>query len=200
MQITVRNDHRAEVLLSAGEMEHYGITYEEMDYSDAETRRMLWSLISDIKKLSGLSLSLAGRLLIEVMKEKSGNVRICFTELESKLSDPASFKQLVKSEAMPVVAEFTDIENIISLSFSAEKCIPNALYEKNGKYRVICFCDEKDKEWLEAVLSEFGHLTQNSRLETALCQEGWHCIIGENALGFLRQVFSENPQQLFCRP
>lgn len=192
MQITVRNDYRAEVLLSAGEMEHYGITYEEMDYSDAETRRMLWALVSDIKRLSGFTVTLSGRLLIEVIKEKSGSIRICFSQLDDKSSDPSSLKQLIKNEAQPVIAEFTDIENAIAFSFSAEGNRHDGLYEKDGRYRVMLFPDDENKEKTELLACEFGIISENPRLEKALCLEKWNCIIKENALGTLRRVFSES--------
>ena len=70
MNFLIRNEYRAEIILSSTELESYGITYEEIDYGNIETRRLLWTLKSEVQKRFGYTLPLSGRLLIEVIKEQ----------------------------------------------------------------------------------------------------------------------------------
>lgn len=189
MNITVRNEYRVEVLLSAEEMKIYGITYEEMDYSNTETRRVLWSLANDIKKLSGVTITLSGKLLIEVMKENPDSIRICFTMLSEKEDDPISIKQLVKCESLPVIAEFNNIEDVISAAEAVEANAESMLFESNGKYRLMLYAGTSEKGKLAAVTAEFGKVLENSRTEEARCREMWNCIISENALQVIIRTF-----------
>ncbi len=189
MNITVRNEYRVEALLSAEEMKIYGITYEEMDYGNTETRRVLWSLINDIKKLSGVAITLSGKLLIEVIKENSGNIRICFTMLPDREDDPKSVKQLVKCETLPVIAEFNNIEDVITVAGAVEINADSMLYECNGKYRMMFYAGLTEKGKLAAVTAEFGNILENSRTEEARCRELWNCVISENALQVIKRAF-----------
>lgn len=188
MNVTVRNEYRTEVLLSDAELEAYGVTYEELDYSDPETRRVLWTIAADIRRLSGTDFTLSGRLLIEVFKESPGITKICFTRLE-KEKDSKSIKQLVKSECVPLAVRFSDIEDVISFCLSVRICEESILFENDGIYILILYSSDV---LLAGTASEYGSLCEHSRRTFAECSEMWHCIISRNAADTIRKAFSEN--------
>ncbi len=199
MNITVRNEYRVEVLLSASELDAYGVTYDELDYSRAETRRVLWAIANEIRRLSGTDFTLSGKLLIEVFKENSGSTRICFTHLE-KENDPKSIKQLIKCEAAPVAVSFCDIENVIGFCSAVKNQGESLLFEENGTYILILFLPCAYDAVITAAVSEYGSLCENSRIVLARCEEMKNCIIPHNAVETIRKAFSESQQQPFCHP
>lgn len=191
MNVLIRNDYRIEAELTATELDEYGITYEEIDYANIETRRVLWALLDKIRNTYGISLSLSGKLLIEVIKESDEKIRICFSVLPPHGCDGKSVKQLVKSENRPVIAEFSELEDVLSLVTHISGDIPSVLYEKNGKYRLMLYTQPEEKNRITGKVCEFSLICENIALEKARCEEMWHCIIPGFAVKRLKTAFSE---------
>ncbi len=192
MNIFVRNEFRTEVLMSDGELESYGITYEELDYKNAETRCVLWKLLDAVKKKTGRSIGLSGKMLIEAIKEKKDTVRICFTSLSPHEEDHGSIKQLVKSEILPLSADFTDFEHMLFSSSLLRDVSESMLFENNGSYRLIVYQDTESKSRNLNILSEFGDVKEDGRYLLAESSEKHRCIISAGAVDVLRAAFSES--------
>lgn len=191
MNVTVRNEYRVEAVLTSDELKEYGITYEEIDYKNIETRRVLWTVLDKIRQRYGVNVSLAGKLLIEVIRESGNSVRLCFSSLPPHGSDEKSVKQLVKTENLPLLAEFVCFEDVLSALMSTEEMETEAsvLYEKDGKYRMLFYCNADIKAVLYAILCEFSYVADASVAERARCEEHWNCIIPENAVKRLMTAF-----------
>ncbi|MBE6790294.1 MAG: adaptor protein MecA [Clostridia bacterium] len=189
MNIIFRNEYRVEAEITDEELDSFGVTYEELDYGNIETRRVLRNIAEKIRMLSGAEINFSGRLLIEVIKERSDLFRICFSRLSNKNGDDKSVKQLVKSENEPVVAEFSDIEDVLLSLPLFERDTLSSLYEKNGKYRLIAYLPGEKKERLLLRISEFSEVMPEGLTEKARCEELWSCIIEGSALSKLNEVF-----------
>ena len=188
MNIFVKNEYRVEVELSAEELVSYGITYEEIDYRNIETRKLLWSLTEEIRISCGINIKLSGRLLIEVLREKESSVRICFSSLSASLDD-ASVRQLIKTENTPVIAQFSDFEEMLQAAAELDKDLESRLYESNGKYRLVLCADEEMREAVSFCICEFGEILENSTAEAARSEEMWSLILAPNAVKILTEVF-----------
>ena len=198
MIVTVQNKYRVEAELTESELIAYGITYEEMDYKNAETRRVLWTIYDEIKKLGDVSISFSGRLLIEVIKDLPDKYRICFTALDAKDTDRASLKQMIKSEEPPVVAEFSCFEDLLD-AVRAIRCeYSGSLYEKNGVYRLICNVPSLHKEKTKNILGEFSVIVKNPIKAQSQCNEFWNCITENDAIKRVNGCFLRNQQPLSC--
>ncbi len=189
MIITVRNDYRIEAELTENELTEYGITYDELDYGNIETRRVLWHMLDDIRKKSGAGLDFSGKLLIEVMKESSEKFLFCFTCL-SHGKDSESVKQLVKSENPPVCAQFSDFEDVLKAVAYMDSEKVSSLYEKNGSYRLTAELNIREKQYFSRISNEFGECLSDTLRNKAECTEHWSCLIEDNALKVLSEVFS----------
>lgn len=189
MKVVILNDYRVEALLSDKELDGYGISYEEIDYKNIETRRFLWSVAGDISEQFGISVPLSGRLLIEVIKDADGVFRICFSSLGSPLCDEKSVKQLVKAQSLPFIAEFSDIEYVLKILPMLKFSQSGSLFERNGKYRLLFEVTAAEREEIFDAVCEFSESTDCSRLEAASCRESWNCIIPENAVKKLSEYF-----------
>lgn len=189
MNFLIKNEYRTEIVLSSRELGEYGITYEEIDYGNIETRRLLWALQGDIQKKYGYTIPLSGRVLIEVIKEREDRVRICFSSLSGKSGDENSLKQLVKSSTCPVIAEFSDLEDMLSASSLLDPGIKSSLFEKNGKYRIIFSPLPEEREELIFCLCEFSDISEGSPDEAARCGESWNLLAVNNAVCRLHGLF-----------
>lgn len=189
MNFLIKNEYRTEIILSSRELGDYGITYEEIDYGNIETRRLLWALQGEVQKRYGYTIPLSGRVLIEVIKERDDRVRICFSSLFEKSEDEGSLKQLVKNNACPVIAEFSDLEDMLSASSLLNPGIKSSLYEKNGKYRILFSPLQEEKEVLIFCLCEFSEIFESSPTEAARCSEAWNLLAVNNAVCRLHGLF-----------
>ena len=79
MKIKGINDSRIVVALSDEDMRELDITYDEMDYQNIETRRVIWTVLDKAQQSLGKPISTDGRLLIEVNPTESGGCTMCFT-------------------------------------------------------------------------------------------------------------------------
>ncbi len=189
MNLLVRNEYRTEIILSSPELESYGITYEEIDYGNIETRRFLWALQREVQKIYGYRINLSGKMLIEVIRDSEDVIRICFSLLSPKQADDNSVKQLVKSCTNPLIAEFSDFEEMLEAVSIIGFDIKSSLFEKNGKYRISFFADEATQSILTFTLCEFAEIFENSPKEAALCNETWNIISADNAVNCLQELF-----------
>ncbi len=189
MKVVFPNDFRAEAWLSSSELDGYGISYEEIDYGNIETRRFLWSVAGDMSSISGVRVPLSGKLLIEVIKDGSDLYKICFSSLGAPFCDNKSVKQLVKSEKEQIVAEFADFEHIIKCLAGLKKIEETALFENNGRYRMIFNGLASDMQDVLDAVCEFSDILPLSGAQLAQCKEKWSCIIPDNAVKKLSEYF-----------
>lgn len=189
MNIIQKNDYRAEIVLTDSELDELDITYDELDYGNVETRRVLWTLLDRIRKNCGTELDLSGKLLIEASREPDGNCRISFTSLPPRNADAPSVRQLIKTSARPVCAEFGNIDDTVNAAVHSCFEGKSALYEKNGAYRLLFFCPSELRRSLCAAVGEYGELLCNADGQTqADCEEGWRLIEAESAAEILKRL------------
>lgn len=189
MNIIIKNDYRAEILLTDAELREMDITYEELDYGNVETRRVLWTLLDEVRKRYGTDIDLSGKLLIEVCKEPNDKYRICFTSLPSRTSDTPSVKQLVKTCTEPIALECTDIDTTVEAAAKTRFNGKSSLYTYSGAYRLLIYAPAEMKPSLYAVLGEYGTILNNINGSiTAECEEYWKLIEEEHAIAKLRTL------------
>ena len=66
MKIESNGEEKITVTLSNIDMADLDITYDEMDYSNIETRRVIWTILDKAQKTLGKAVDTDGKLLIEV--------------------------------------------------------------------------------------------------------------------------------------
>ena len=102
MKIESNGEERITVTLSQTDMSDLDITYDEMDYSNIEPRRVIWTILDKARKTLGKSVDPDGKLLIEVAPSEDGGCILHFTN--SPFSDCKNKKRLImKKEAEPIL-------------------------------------------------------------------------------------------------
>ena len=182
MQINSPAENRIIVELSAQDMQELDITYEEMDYSTIETRRVIWTVLDAAGKALGREFDPSGKMIIEAMPHSTGGCTLCFTLPDG--FHVKSKKPLLKKQPSSIICDFDSLDNLYkaaecfnSLSVSAE----SSLYEDSGVYRLIVY---SPFEMLSLIkyFSEFGKCKKGSALEEEFTREHWHLLAACNAL------------------
>lgn len=188
MRIVPVNEYRVEVTLSPEELDGYDITYEQLDYADPDTRRVLWTLLSEVRRSSGVDLDLSGKLLIEATRETDGCCRVSFTSLPPRDGQNGSVKQLVKTETPPVVLECANLDDAALAAAACRTDAPSALYTLRGRYRLVFRVPSAERSAVALRVCEFGELPPHPARLAAECGEYWQCVSEDNAAAILRRL------------
>jgi len=184
MRIEAHDDYRIAVELSDEDMDELEITYEDLDYSNIETRRVLWTILDEARQALGKEINLSEKMLIEAVPSGKGGCTIYFTVLQ-KPSEKNIQKLLVKKEVAPVICEFSDVNALIDLSIILIDKISGAkseLYIKDNTYRLLLFPETAYKKRIEAVASEFCDVKESNHDTVSLTREHWKKLSGPYAV------------------
>ena len=190
MNITVCNEYRLEVKLSEKELKAYDITYEDFDYSNIETRRVLWTILDEAKNKCGADINMSGKLLIEVCLLAENGVSISFTSLPPRGSNTPSVKQLIKTGDCALIFETDELDKCVDAAVAGGFSGRSALFEKNGTYRLVFYADPQVDRGLCSRICRFGELhSKRTRMLLASTDELWNKIEGESAVEKLLLLF-----------
>ena len=177
MKIELLADDAIIVELSADDMKNLNITYEEMDYSKIETKRVIWTILSRAGRTLGREINTSGRLLVEAMRRESGGC-VLFFSVEHEKSTARTKRYLVKKSDYIAC----DFDNVTALMKCAERIrfsgfsVESRLYKNKNKYRLLLRTQTAGAGMLKPCLSEFGKLSGEGALLNAHTVEHWQCI------------------------
>lgn len=168
MDIRAISSTRFAVGLSADDMQDLDITYDEMDYSNIETRRVIWVILDAVRQTLGRDIDPSGNLMIEAAPDNSGGCLLTFT-----VPDPLRSSRPPETVVMKLpekrVYEFESADDLLDF-FSAEGLAPSELsiYRLGEKYRaVLSECE------LPVSPEEFGEYIGSDELTLAVTSERW---------------------------
>ncbi|MBQ7956519.1 MAG: adaptor protein MecA [Clostridia bacterium] len=168
MKINSPNKAKIIVELTRDDMLELDITYEDMDYSNIETRRVIWTLLDKARLELGRDIDPSGKLTIETIPLEKGGCVIFFTVNDKSLN-------LIKTiPAKEEVFEFDSIDNVIDLLSSLKDySFSGDLYSDNrGNFRLITPFDERLHTRIK--ISEYSHPCREGKLAAEITKEHWH--------------------------
>ena len=89
MKIQAPAENRITIELSARDMDALNITYEQMDYSNIETRRVVWTLLDRAGHELKRDIDPSGRMIIEAVPAGRGGCVLKFTLCSDGSRPPA---------------------------------------------------------------------------------------------------------------
>ncbi len=170
MKIQANGDEKISVILTKNDLTELNITYDELDYSNIETRRVIWTILDEAKKVLGKSVNIDNRLLIQVSPSDDGGCFLEFTQLPEP-SDSKRKRLIMKKDAEPVLFcafdenAFLDCFDFIKTEDKAIKDYSFHLY--NGEYFAIIHPRIATTEKLLFSLCEFGEASVSPKSEIA---------------------------------
>lgn len=183
MKINSPAEDRIIVDLTKQDMLELDITYEDMDYSTIETRRVIWTLLDEAGKALGRELDPTRRMIIEATPKSEGGCVLSFTILDARRRALPQ-KQLLKKQCETLICEFDSLDTLYSAAESYKGSADSSLYENSGKYRLILsnLCDARD---IRQHFSEFGKIFAADRIACDYTKEHWRELAAENAISAL---------------
>ena len=110
------------------------ITYDEINYSNIETRRVIWTILDKARTVLGKDIDPSKQMIIETLPLKNGGCMIFFTVNNCTLTESAKNKS-------QYVYEFENINNLIDFyKYFKKSEVQNVgydLYSNNDKFRII---------------------------------------------------------------
>ena len=186
MKINSPAENKIIVDLNEQDMLELDITYEEMDYSTIETRRVIWTVLDAAGKVLGRTLDPSRRMIIEAVPRSEGGCTLLFTILENN-KNGLKQKSTLKKQVESLICEFSDLDSLFLAVDGLENsdfCTESSLYESNGNYRLIII-SPFDTARLRHYFSEFCKVSVCDRLVYEFTKEHWQTIAAGNALSVL---------------
>ncbi len=189
MNINSPAEDKIIVDLTKQDMLELDITYEAMDYSTIETRRVIWTVLGEAGKYLGRELDPSRRMIIEASPKSEGGCTLTFTILDGRKKS-VSQKHTLKKQSESVVCDFENLDDLFRAAEEIRRsgeAPQSSLFELDRAYRLILSCSS---EALNGVLSEFCKIRNCSRLINDFTNEHWHLLAEKNAVDSLlnRQV------------
>lgn len=167
MKIEANGNEQIKVALSEADMNALDITYEEMDYANIETRRVIWTILDEARQSLGKPIDTDGKLLIEVAPANDGGCVLCFTAMPD--GTKAQKRMIMKKDAEPLLFRAADGDSFLDalglLKKSGDRLKSYNAYSFGGKYFLILFPELTCSPYWTYLLSEYGEVCVRPREE-----------------------------------
>ena len=173
MKIEADGEEKIAVTLTERDMQDFDITYDEMDYSNIETRRVIWTILDEAKRVLGKPINIDNRLLIQVSPGEDGGCIMHFSQLNDSHTHQKK-RLIMKKDAEPVVFcafdcnAFIDALRLIELSPSGAS---SEFFTSGKEYYAIIHPTTGQTERLLTQLCEFGEVSVACKRELARIYE-----------------------------
>ncbi len=176
MKIESNGEEKISVTLSSVDMNDLEITYDEMDYANIETRRVIWTILDEAKKVLGKPIDLDNRLLIQVSPKDDGGCILQFTRLP-ETTDNKKKRFILKKDAEPLLFYAFNINafiDAVSLIKKSESTIKNfAIYKYNSEHYIIIQPKISFSEKTIFSFCELGYISSFLKKEISrICEYG----------------------------
>ncbi len=157
MELLIISDSKIKISLSKNDLDSYKISCDSIDYDTTETRRVVWSLLDDVKKQSGFDAA-KSRIFVQIYPSRDGGCELYVSKLGKQL--PSAFDKAVSPPLLPSVGckkecyIFDGVNGLIAVC--------KELYTKGYNGRSDAYSDDIGQYFLCAegegfdFMSEFG--------------------------------------------
>lgn len=160
--------------LSKEDMTELDITYEEMDYSNIETRRVIWTVLERLRKYSGRDIDPSCNLLIEAVAGADGGCVLCFTVNDTKRSPLRAEKPVLTKNTSGAVFEFESIDSLLDMikSVGRENLSPDSIvFKSSSRYRIML--ERAPGSVCRRKIEEYGRFIGQNPVINAHTAEHW---------------------------
>ena len=150
--------NRIKVTVSEHEQKKYGISYETMDHTDQNTRKLCEEIIKRADREMGFSPD-DGKILVEARKRSDGNVTLYLSKVPAEINDIRTFEGTAVLRDCDAV-----LDAVFLLSRFSSFPITCKLYYYAGEYYISfrISAKRKDADTLWFSLLEYGEKTSKS--------------------------------------
>lgn len=191
MKINSPAEDKIIVDLTKQDMIELDITYEAMDYSTIETRRVIWTVLGEAGKFLGRELDPSRRMIIEASPKSEGGCTLTFTILDCRKKS-VSQKHTLKKQSECLVCDFENLDDLFKAAEEIRRsgeAPQSSLFELDKTYRLIL---SRSSESLSGILSEFCKTGSCNKMLIDFTNEHWRLLASNNAVESLLNSRIEN--------
>lgn len=186
LKIELLDDKTVKVVLSNSDMMNFNLTYDEMDYKNPETKRVILTLVERIKKEVQIDIS-SGKLFIEAFPYADGGCILYVNLIDINNKSRPNAKRYKASFDTPIIYSFNDIDALGHMSKRmlqrySHIILKNSLYHYKEKYFLFIYTYFKMDEQLSYILNEYGRYYGKGAISSAIIKEHAKEILANEAL------------------
>lgn len=171
----------------------FDLTYDQMDYNDRATRRVILDIIQRVKTKTSLNME-SNKLFIEAFPYSDGGCIMYVNIIDSEEATLTKKKEKVSFDT-PLVFEFNDIDALTVISKRLMQkhshLITNtSLYLYEGKYRLLIYTYCRMESKLIGALHEYGTYIGKGAVLSAVVHEHAKLIAQDHAIETIVQYLS----------
>lgn len=168
MDIQPISNNKFIVGLSNDDMVELNITYDEMDYSNIETRRVIWTILDNVRRDTGRDVDPSGNLMIEVAPDPSGGCLMMFTVANDSGKHSETVVAKINSTRF---FEFKNSDDLLDFLKRFENVSEMRLFSCESRYRIELAPDTSNT--FEHILREYASFVGKDAMTAALTYEHW---------------------------
>lgn len=170
------------IVLSKSDMQQMSIEFEQMDYSQPATKRMIMQLLQQARDETNLDFT-KGKLLIEAFPTPDGGCVLYLNLIQRSYSTNKNNRGF----NTPLIFK---IQNLDQLCIVSKKLYQNyhhlilksTLYSENNQYILMVYSYYKLDDKLIAIINEHGSLVGKGEIKSRLIEEHTHLIVKNKAI------------------
>lgn len=184
MKIEVHDDSRIAIELTKDDMSELDITYEDLDYSNIETRRVLWTVLDEASNTIGCDINLSERMLIEAVPSSTGGCIIYFTVLPKHHNNGSA--KIIKRDESAIICDIPNVDDLFAACQMLKKkgyTQKSELFLKDKRYRLVLFPSLEEEQVFESSLCEYGDVLRRHKSQTlSHMREHWQQLATPDAV------------------
>lgn len=185
MKIEKIDEKTIRILLSAKDMEEYHITYEQMDYNDAATKRAILNIVQQIRQKSNIGIE-TGKLFVEAFPNEDGGCILYVNVIDPVTEEKFPCRERSSFDT-PLVFEFDSIDFLTAACsrlwvHDSHLIIKTSLYLYEKKYRLLLYTYCRMEQKIIRLLQEYGHYLGKGAVLSAFVKEHAKPILTDRAV------------------
>ncbi|MBE6596431.1 MAG: adaptor protein MecA [Ruminococcaceae bacterium] len=203
MDFTLINENKIKICLSEGDLGEFELIADELDYSDTETKRMFWDVLSRAKKATGFNTN-GHRVLVQLYPSKDGGCEMFVTRI-TPISEDYAAEIKGEEEKNEKKRKDSSRKKYTVFSFAAFRDLSSAcrsLLRVGYKGHSIAYIDESKRWYLllsnldfsgytpmdeYSFLLEFGNIENTESCKSYLSEHATELCFGD-AVGKLSLI------------
>lgn len=169
MNIQPIGNNKFIVTLSRKDLTDLDITYDTMDYSDIETRRVIWTILDRVRSRTGRDIDPSGNLIIEAAPDNYGGCVLMFTVPASR----SDIGTIISKTNPTQIFEFENVNDLLDV-LTAVGINDGKIFTDGKKFRIE-FPTHKTT-LCRRVIEEFGKFVGCDSITAAKTHEHWQEI------------------------
>lgn len=178
---------KIKVLLSHEDMRVLGVTYEELDYEQEDTKVAINDILDHVRSIWGFE-SLGYKLFVEVFKSDDGGCIFYFTRVKySSVTGTYKKQKSATRSVIPVTLKFESLDSLCDYcrfidNFGNFPIFSSSLYIMDSSYYLVVFIFKLQYNKIILTANEFSASIYNGQLFYAHITEHGKNLVPQDAV------------------